>query len=344
MNPHTLATSSTSSPRGLKAISGWVCLGSAGGRSTWWCFGAKAARFFVVSGAGEAQNSGSQSCHQICGVKRVTVLSSVWNKYKVDYWTSRIFDTNHEIPWSFTAICGNFGSKLFFFFKSVQAGRHGAQGSAELCVSKFEHWPKADCWRCVEPSSFFVFPNTIKLMCFSYVFLIQLAVLQFEVEDVRTWQPIFSQILVTEVGQSVPAAVQQRRGTLSKITGKGHVNSISVISKTGPSCCPRSDSEKRWLQLPILELDGKDRGKLLETLRRWGAVHLAPGWDKADIRRDSCDSTEPSWNSCCQAQMARLAHSNDGGRRKWMVSRIHVGPKHAERDQSSAEVWCWWYK
>ena len=40
----------------------------------------------------------------------------------------------------------------------------------------------------------------------------------------------------------------------------------------------------RWIQLPILELDGKDRGKVLESLRCWGAVHLAPGWDKANVR------------------------------------------------------------
>ena len=40
----------------------------------------------------------------------------------------------------------------------------------------------------------------------------------------------------------------------------------------------------RWIQLPILELDGKDRGKVLESLRCWGAVHLAAGWDKANVR------------------------------------------------------------
>lgn len=42
--------------------------------------------------------------------------------------------------------------------------------------------------------------------------------------------------------------------------------------------------QQRWIQLPILELDGKDRGKVLESLRCWGAVHLAPGWDKANVR------------------------------------------------------------
>lgn len=51
------------------------------------------------------------------------------------------------------------------------------------------------------------------------------------------------------------------------------------VSQSLPATLPQ-----RWIQLPILELDGKDRGKLLESLRCWGAVHLAPGWDKANVR------------------------------------------------------------
>jgi len=51
-----------------------------------------------------------------------------------------------------------------------------------------------------------------------------------------------------------------------------------------PQSIPPTLQQTRWIQLPILELDGKDRGKLLEALRCWGAVHLAPGWDKANVR------------------------------------------------------------
>ena len=79
----------------------------------------------------------------------------------------------------------------------------------------------------------------------------------------------------------------------------------------------------RWIQLPILELDGKDRGKLLEALRGWGAVHRAPGWDKANVRPGILGAESwQIWGHLDVFFKANLDESSESSGRCWRLKLL----------------------